>query len=158
VKTDPDDLGHRKTGGRPTKLTAAVKKRILEATIAGATLADTATYAGISYETLRVWRNENEEFAGELGRAEGMAAVGHCLTIKRASDNGDWRAALAWLERRRPNEWSLKQIHEIGGRDGGPIQQEHGLTVNAKDCTVEELELLEKLALRQIEERELSAA
>lgn len=136
--------------GRPTKLTSAVRKKITEAVIAGATWKDTAAYAGISRETLHVWRTENEEFAADLERAEGMAAIGHSLTVKRCSDKGDWRAAAWWLERRRPEEWAKRDELALTGKDGGPIQHEHGLTVEAADCTAEELELLERLALKQM--------
>lgn len=138
------------TYGRPTKLTPFVKKRLLEAALEGASYRDAAEYAGISEDTLRVWRQENEAFATEFRQAEGTAAINRCRTLKKCSDEGDWRAALSWLERRRAAEWSPKQTIEATGKDGGPIRHEHGLTVNAADCTAEELELLERLALRQM--------
>jgi hypothetical protein len=151
VRDDRFDVVARRTaGGRPTKLTAEVRKKILATIEAGSTLKDAAAYAGICDETLRIWRRDNPDFAAEFYRAEGVAAVAYTLAVKRASDNGDWRAAAWWLERRCPEEWSLKQIHEVGGKEGAPIPHEHGFTLDPKHCTVEELELLERLMLRQM--------
>ncbi len=138
------------TYGRPTKLTPFVKKRLLEAALEGASYRDAAEYAGISEDTLRVWRQENEAFAAEFRQAEGTAAISRCRTLKKSSDEGDWRAALSWLERRRAADWSPKQIIEATGKDGGPIRHEHGFTLDIERCTAEELEVIERAMLRQM--------
>jgi len=136
--------------GRPTKLTPLVKKKLLEATIAGATLKAAAAYAGIHRDTLAVWRAENEQFAEEMQRAEGMAAVGHTFSIKKCSDGGDWRAAAWWLERRCADEWAKRDELALTGKDGGPIRHEHGFTLDIERCTAEELEVIERAMLRQM--------
>ncbi len=75
--------------------------------------------------------------------------MAHALTIKRASDQGDWRAALAWLERRRSADWSPKQLHEVGGAGGGPIRHQHGLMLDPEKCSIEELDFLREIVIRQ---------
>jgi hypothetical protein len=135
---------------RPTKLNGEVRKKLIDATLAGCTLKDTAACAGISMDSFYRYRAKDPELAAALAQAEGTAAVGYTFVVKRASDNGDWRAAAWWLERRRPEEWSLKRIHEVSGTDGSPIRHEHGFTLDPEKCTVEELEVIERVMVRQL--------
>lgn len=43
------------------------------------------------------------------------------LTETRTRVEKDWRAAFAWLERRRHREWGKRTAIELAGPDGGPI-------------------------------------
>ena len=44
--------------------------------------------------------------------------------ITQAANNGNWKAASWWLERKHPQRWSeTKKLQtEITGADGGPIK------------------------------------
>jgi hypothetical protein len=106
-------MAHPSKRGRPSKLTPDVRKKILDATLTGASLTDVAAYAGISTKSLKRYREQDPAFKAEFEQAEATAAVGFCLTIKRASDRGEWKAAAWWLERRRPEDWCLKLILEL---------------------------------------------
>jgi hypothetical protein len=97
---------------RPTKLTDEVREKLLEATRAGCTLKDAAAYAGVSVDSFSRYRARDPELAAALEQAEGTAAVGYSLVLWKAAESGDWRAALAWLERRRPAQWALRHLLE----------------------------------------------
>jgi hypothetical protein len=60
----------------------------------------------------------------------------------------DWRAALAYLERRHPGRWRRQQTTELVGRDGGPIRAHHTTGIDLSRLSDEELALLEELAGR----------
>lgn len=48
---------------------------------------------------------------------------GRLVTIvEEESHEFDWRAALAWLERRRRSRWGVRQAVEHSGPQGGPIE------------------------------------
>ena len=92
---------------RPTKLTPDRKDRIVKAMGAGNYLEAAARSAGVHPSTVYRWleRAEQEaeglyrDFAEDVRRAEAEAEV-HAVAIVRRAMSGDWRAALAYLERR----------------------------------------------------------
>jgi len=100
--------------GRPEKLTDEVRRRICEAVRAGTTKEVAAAYAGVSRASLQRWlAKSNEQGAGphyrklaqELRQAEAEAEV-HAAAILRRAMPDDWRAAVAYLERRHRGRWS----------------------------------------------------
>src|SRR4051794_22477989 len=112
---------------RPTKLTVAVRDRLVAAIRAG-NYADAACLsAGISSSTYYRWleRGEREpagiyhELWEAVRQAEGEAEV-FAVAILRRAMNDDWRAAIAYLERRYPGRWRRHSSTELTGPDGGP--------------------------------------
>jgi transposase len=100
--------------GRPEKLTDEVLRRICEAVRAGCTKEVAAAYAGVSRSSLHRWLAKGaeegsdpryRELAQELRRAEAEAEV-HAAAILRRAMADDWRAAVAYLERRHRPRWS----------------------------------------------------
>jgi transposase len=100
--------------GRPEKLTDEVLRRICEAVRAGTTKEVAAEYVGVSRSTLHRWVAKGAEegsdpryrkLAQELRRAEAGAEV-HAAAILRRAMPDDWRAAVAYLERRHRPRWS----------------------------------------------------
>jgi hypothetical protein len=97
---------------RPTKLTAEVEERLVDAISVGATYKDACACAGISYQTFLNWqkraeREDDERFVGFLDRikrAQGQAALVLLAQIKEAAKR-DWRAAAWSLERRYPDSY-----------------------------------------------------
>ncbi len=108
-QTNPNSQTHKLAnsptgGGRPTKLTPAVRAGLMESLRAGMTYAEACAELGISRETLRLWRKGNPALCTSIGQAEAEAADTHITIINKAAEK-NWRAAAWWLERRRPETW-----------------------------------------------------
>jgi hypothetical protein len=89
--------------------------------------------AGISKGSLNTYlaRGEAGEepfctFWTEWEKAEARWIAKRCRVIEHAQENGQWQAAAWDLERHLPEEFGLKQKHELTGAEGGPLQVEHG--------------------------------
>jgi hypothetical protein len=100
----------RRIVGRPSKLTPQVRDRLLHALRAGNYRNVACRYAGISEPTFHRWetdeRPEFREFRGLVEQAEAeaeKAVVGNLVELSKR----DYRAAIAWLERRAPERWRL---------------------------------------------------
>jgi hypothetical protein len=110
--------------GRPEKLTDEVRRRLVEAVRAGCPREVAAKYAGISRSTLHRWlspSNKEERFRElqeELKQAEAEAEFYAIATLRRAMAD-DWRAALAYLERRHPARWGRRWAPGAGSGEGG---------------------------------------
>lgn len=77
--------------GRPTKFTAATRRRILAALRAGLTYERAALAAGVHAETLRLWRRQAEE--AEAGGDESSLFSGFFGELRRAEAEGERQAA-----------------------------------------------------------------
>jgi transposase len=116
-------------GGRPSKLTPEVKKRLLDAIRAGNYFEPACVYAGITYRTFRNWMERGEEaksgeyfqFFHEVTRAEAEAEA-RMVAQWQAQVPNDWRAAKDFLARRYPDRWANRDKHELMGDGGGPIE------------------------------------
>lgn len=137
---------------RPSKLTAEVQGRIVAAIRAGNYAEAAAQSAGISASTLYRWlaRGELEasgpfrQFREAVVLAEAEAEV-HAVAVIRRAMPDDWRAALAYLERRHPGRWRQRQTTELVGRDGGPIRTQHAGGLELSRLTDAQLATLEEL-------------
>ncbi len=139
--------------GRPTKLTPEVHERIVQAVKAGNYVQSACRFAGVSTSTYYRWLDRASEEPGSayarfrygVEKAEAEAEV-YAVAIIRKAMPGDWRAALAFLERRHPRRWRPQSQTELVGRDGGPIQTEQH--VDLSKLSTEEVELLRELTAR----------
>jgi hypothetical protein len=112
---------------RPTKLTPETHTAIVKALDIGATRKDAAGAAGVDYATFLNWMARGEqaksgpffEFFHACDIAEHNARLMYTLTISRAANEGDWRAALEYLKRRDPANWSDNT--PVAGGDGNYI-------------------------------------
>ena len=122
---------------RPTKLTPAVQERLLEAVAAGSYLEEAAAYAGITYQSFRNWmlRGQRDtrgvyfEFFENVTRAESEALISAQKKWRSAFDT-DWRAILAWAERRYPDRWGRKDrvpSDPLKEREAERIARQNGL-------------------------------
>ncbi len=119
-------------GARPTKFTKPTVDRLLGAIRAGLPYRLAAEAAGVSYDTFNEWQQGRfprgadrvlkAEFSDALTRAKGESALRLIAIINRAAPV-DWRAAAWILERRFPKDYG-KEVLEITGEDGGPVQVE----------------------------------
>ena len=110
---------------RPTKLTAEVQKRVVDAVEYGATYEFACLYGGIGYSTFREWMLHGEsdeadgldtpftEFLEAIKMAEGKAVVKWLLLIEAAADE-HWQAAAWKLERRYPAVFGRKVLDVTG--------------------------------------------
>jgi hypothetical protein len=137
---------------RPTKLTADVSERIVQAMRAGNYPEPAARAAGISASTYYRWiaRGQQEptgvfhDFAEAVARADGEAEV-HAIAVLRRAMTEDWRAALAFVERRHPERWRRQQTTELVAR---PADEQ---TLDLSRLSDEDLKLLEELSRRAAE-------
>jgi hypothetical protein len=108
-------------GAKP-KITAEVEARLLQLLQAGATKKDAVLACGISDQTLLNHEKRSLDFLERMKKAEAESACEKALVISKAARAGSWQAALAWLERRRPEEWGRKDRVEVTGEDRQPIK------------------------------------
>lgn len=91
--------------------------RYLDAIRLGMTHEAASAHAGVTRSTSWRWR-EDETFAALYMRAEDEAAARHERAVIEAED---WRAHMAWLERRRRADWGKSEKVEVAGPEGGAI-------------------------------------
>ena len=113
--------------GRPTKLTPAVREQICIAVQAGAPYNRAAQLCEIAPRTFQEWRTKGTRDIAEgnesTPEAELMLRVGEADarvtallegTVVQAAVRGrDWRAAVTYLERKKPEEWGRKDTVQV---------------------------------------------
>lgn len=155
--------------GKRSQLTDEIHRRLVEGYKLGGKVKEIALYAGISTDMLYSWlargRNYNDHLemsgvpiAGEhvywllwqdCEHAKAETRLSATGAIKKAWVGGDWRAALAYLERTDPQEWGRVNRVEMTGADGGPLR--------VADVTETETRLAESVRLA-VEKASLAAA
>jgi transposase len=136
--------------GRRTKLTPERRDRILQATRAGCDIEIACRAAGVGTSTYYRWKARGEQepvgpyrdFFMALRTAEAEAEV-HAVAVIRHAMGDDWRAALAFLERRHPGRWGKRTTTELTGPNGGPVKTENSHRVDLTALSNEQLEQLE---------------
>jgi hypothetical protein len=115
---------------RPTKCTPEVLARILDAIGQGAWAEQAARAAGIAPSTYYSWIERGEageepfsEFSEALRAREAAAECTAVGIIRRAAEDGDWRAAAHYLERRYPERCGQRSKLEHSGlpTPGNPL-------------------------------------
>lgn len=124
---------------RPTKLTKEVTDRICLAIRAGNYSKVAAAMAGVSETTYYKWlelsekpnaKKEYKEFRESVEQAEAEAEVAAIARIRQAADNGDWKAAGWYLERKHGERW---------GRNDKIRQEITGSVTQSIDVTFDEM-------------------
>jgi hypothetical protein len=98
---------------RPTKLTPAVEKAILDALRAGATRTAAFAAAGVDRTQIPRWMRRFASFRVAVLEAEANAEIRAVVTIRQAINQGGWRAAAWWLEHRHADEWGRRDHVDI---------------------------------------------
>jgi hypothetical protein len=98
---------------RPTKLTPTVEAAILDALRRGNTRTAAFESAGVHRSKISIWLARFATFRDAVTRAEAEAEVQANGALHDAYQAGDWRAAFAWLERRRHADWGKVDRLEI---------------------------------------------
>ncbi len=105
----------------------------LEAFQLHANVSAAAKAAGVSRNTIYARRRANPEFAALFNEAEQKALDNLELCIYKGALEGDLKAAMWFLSRRRPEKWGDRMALEHTGADGGPIQTSVGVDVKWHD-------------------------
>lgn len=96
---------------RPTKLTPELQDRLCEVLRAGNYIEAACAYVGIDSSQYRRWHEKNYTFRTAVDTARAQAEVGSVARIRKAGQEGDWRADAWWLERSFNDRWG-KQVSE----------------------------------------------
>lgn len=87
-------------------------KLILQLLKAGSFRSPAARAAGVDLETLLAWMVDYPEFARDVERAEAEAEAYHVANL-RDKARKDWRASLAWLERKHADRWGKSETVNV---------------------------------------------
>lgn len=119
---------------RPSKLTPALQKRIVNLIKDGSYSAQAAAACGIAESTFYNWMRDgrdalakqqeggmkltaaekrNLEFMKSIKEAEAQAENQAVQVIQKAANTGTWQAAAWYLERKFPTRWSRREKHEL---------------------------------------------
>jgi transposase len=98
---------------RPTKYTPARVAMIVAALESGMSRKGAAEYAGLDESTMANWMRRFPGFSGAVKQAEAAVELRAATSMQTAFTDGDWRAGLAWLERRRRDDWGRHDHVEI---------------------------------------------
>lgn len=144
---EPAELPARPVG-RPCKLTPDVQARICAVLAVGGTYKLAAIAGGVSQSGLRSWLErgrrvlewaerreadgepadiaEDDRPYAELVQATDKAMLTPALValqaIQTAAKDGDWRAGLAWLERRYPRDFGAQLTQKIDAAGDGQMR------------------------------------
>jgi hypothetical protein len=120
---------------KPSRLTEAVQKAIVQSVSCGASIPVAAGACGIPRATVEEWMRRGEglddrppaphyaAFAKAVREAQAVSED-HAIKVVRNAMNKTWTAAAWFLERTNPERWGLKNRHELSGPNNGPIQQD----------------------------------
>lgn len=97
---------------RKNKATPKTIGIILEAISEGLTQREASILAGISEDTLSLWKRQDSDFSEQIRQKEIECKLGHIRNIKKASEKS-WQASAWWLERKHKDEFSTKSNIDI---------------------------------------------
>jgi hypothetical protein len=100
---------------RPSKLTPATERVILDALRAGATRTAAFEAAGVERTQISRWMRRFATFRNAVLEAEANAELRAVVAVRQAINAGGWRAAAWWLEHRRRDDWGATHRVEIIG-------------------------------------------
>ena len=87
------------------KATPKTIQIILEAIRGGASQRDASALAGISEDTLSLWKKQDSDFSEQMRQKEIQFKMDHIKIIEKAAQK-TWQAAAWLLERKYPNEYT----------------------------------------------------
>lgn len=90
---------------RKTKATPKTIEIILTAIADGLTQREASILAGISEDTLSLWKKKDSDFSEQIRQKEIECKLYHIKNIKKASEKS-WTASAWWLERKYKDEFS----------------------------------------------------
>ena len=144
-------MAYKKRGkiGAPTKLDAALQKKFVAYIEEGQYFETACSLCRITYPTFRTWMIKGaaeetgiyHDFMIAVQEAEAVSERDAVLYWKQFF-NQDYKAVRDFMDRRFRNKWGRKDVMEISGPDGGPIQTQ---TQDLSKLTMDELKSLAAL-------------
>ena len=116
--------------GRPTKHTPETIALILANIEGGNTIEDSCKAAGVGYSTMREWAVADPEFADRVEKAGATARIAMVSIVQKVAKEGNWQAAMTYLERRDPEHWGRRDRVSMTvdlNREARRLAQETGL-------------------------------
>jgi len=92
-----------------TKYTPELGEMIAEMVAQGTPHATAAQAAGVCRDTYYRWLSENPSFSTAIEQKKAQAVHDRVSRILEAGRKGVWQADAWWLERRRPEQFMLRQ-------------------------------------------------
>ena len=92
-----------------TKASLKTVSIILDAISQGLTQRDASTLAGISEDTLSLWKRQDSDFSEQIRQKQIECKLRHIKVVNEASKS-HWQASAWWLERKHKDEFSLKTV------------------------------------------------
>jgi hypothetical protein len=132
---------------RPTKLTPAVEKIILDALRAGATRTAAFEAAGVHRSKISVYMRGFATFRDAVMQAEAQAEIRATVTVRQAIES-DWKAASWWLERRRHDDWGRRDRLDLVATVR-MLAREYDLSVDEERAAVAEARRIMSEAARE---------
>ena len=96
--------------GRPTKRTPFVTRKICRGIAEGLPFKHAAALAGVAGETFAAWRRDFPEFNEAVEHALAAGITKRLKQIKKAGDEGDWKASAWWLEHVVPEHFARSRV------------------------------------------------
>lgn len=100
---------------RTTKYSAEMAQRICDSLRNGSTRRAACWSNGICEDTFANWLKSKSDFSEQVKQAEALAEIKFTDVIADAAKNGDVKAALEWLKRRRRDDWGDSEKVELSG-------------------------------------------
>ena len=105
--------------GRHGKLTPELQETILKYIEAGNYAKHACQAVGISEKTYYEWLKKGEnakrttnrygEFSKSIKESQAKAIIRNVTIVNKAAKDGDWKAAMTWLERTQPEHYSRRE-------------------------------------------------
>lgn len=114
--------GKKNKGGRPTKRTEAVVRKLEGVFAIGCTVTEAALFAGISRQSLYEWMRSDEEFSDRMTMLRARPFLVARKVIIQAIRDGNLRICKWYLERALPKEFSLRSKVDQVNKDEQPRQ------------------------------------
>ena len=96
--------------GRPRKYNPSTVRKICRGIAAGLPFKLAAAHAGITGNTLTQWRREFPDFDEKVEQAIAAGIKSRLNQIKKAGDEGDWKASAWWLEHVCPEHFARSRV------------------------------------------------
>jgi len=97
---------------RKTKATPNTIRIILDAIGEGLNQREASILAGISEDTLSLWKRQDSDFSEQIRQKEIECKLSHIRNINRASEKS-WQASAWFLERKYKDEFAVKSNIDI---------------------------------------------
>lgn len=107
--------------GRPEKFSPEMTDALCRMLREGTSRKAAANAVGISHTTFARWLETKDAFRAAVEKAEAEAQQRFERIVVSAATDGTWQAAAWWLERRRKDDYALRQTTVHEGSEEAPV-------------------------------------